>query len=86
MDEVFGWVVVELLLVGTGRAVVRLLTFGRWRGESLGAREGRVHGMAGALSFKRDGRRVVTRTGLLLAGLVFYVALAVALVAVGAAA
>ena len=75
------WVVVELLLIGTGRAVVSLATFGRWRGEQLGSGEGRVYGMAGALSFKRDGRRVITRVGLLLAGLAFYVVSAVGLVA-----
>lgn len=75
------WVVVELLLLGTGRVVVSFASFGRWRGERLGTGEGRIHGMAGALSFKRDGRRVVTRTGLLLVGLAAYAALAVGLIA-----
>ena len=84
MDELLSfaaWVVVELLLISTGRAVVSLATFGRWRGEQPGAGEGRVHGMAGALSFKRDGRRVITRIGLLMTGLAFYVVLAVGLIA-----
>jgi hypothetical protein len=84
MDELLifaAWLVVELLLIGTGRAVVSLASFGRWRGEQLGAREGRVHGMAGALSFRRDGRRVITRVGLLLTGVAFYATLAVVLIA-----
>lgn len=84
MDDLLifvAWLVVELLLIGTGRAVVSVGTFGRWRSEQLGAREGRIYGMAGALSFKRDGRRVITRVGLLLTGLAFYVTLAVVLIA-----
>lgn len=75
------WLVVELLLIGTGRVLVSLASFGRWRGEELGSREGRVHGKAGALSFKRDGRRVITRVGLLLTGLAFYGTLSVGLIA-----
>ena len=39
-----------------------------------------VHGAAGALSFVRDGQRVVTTTGLGLLGFIFYLLLAVALV------
>lgn len=84
MDEFLGfvvWLFVELLLICTGRVVVSLATVGRWRSERLSGEEGKVHAMAGALSFKRDGHRVVTRTGLLLIGLVFYVALVVGLIA-----
>jgi hypothetical protein len=36
MDELLifaAWLVVELLLIGTGRAVISLASFGRWRGE-----------------------------------------------------
>lgn len=73
-----GWVLVELVLIGTGRAVVAFATFGRWRGEQIASREGRVHGMAGSLSFMRDGQRVVTRTGLLFVGIAVYVLLALA--------
>ena len=75
MDELFsllGWVLVELVLVGTGKAAVTLVTLGRWRGERLSSRESRVHGVAGALSFVREGRRVVTRTGLLFVGITVY--------------
>jgi len=78
VDELFvllGWVLVELVLIGTGKAAVTLATLGRWRGEQLSSRESRVHGLAGALSFVRDGQRVVTRTGLLFVGIGFYVVL-----------
>jgi len=84
VDELFalaGWVLVELVLIGTGKVVVTLATLGRWRGERLSSREGRVHGMAGSLSFVRDGQRVVTRTGLLFVGISAYVLLALAAIA-----
>ncbi|MCU7371909.1 hypothetical protein PEC18_13840 [Paucibacter sp. O1-1] len=74
MESVFNllaWLFVELLLVGTGRAVVRLLTLGRWRGEQFAGDESRIYGPAGALSFRRDGQRVITKSGLFAAGLLF---------------
>lgn len=74
------WLLVEVVLLNTGRAVVFLATLGRWRGERLGGKEGRIHGPAGALSFKRDGQRVVTVNGLLLVGIAFYIALVFALI------
>ena len=67
--------ILDVVLRGTGRAVVFLGSFGRWRGEDMVAREGRIHGASGALSFRREGQRVVTSTGLVLAGLLFYAAL-----------
>jgi hypothetical protein len=67
--------ILDVVLRGTGRAVVFLGSFGRWRGEDVVAREGRIHGASGALSFRREGQRVVTSTGLVLAGLLFYAAL-----------
>jgi hypothetical protein len=67
--------ILDVLLRGTGRAVVLLGSFGRWRGEDVVTREGRIYGASGALSFTRDGQRFVTSTGLLLAGLLFYAAL-----------
>jgi len=70
-----GWVLIEVILLNTGRAVVFVGTFGRWRSEKLSKAEGRIHGLAGALSFKREGQRVITATGLVLAGLLFYIAL-----------
>ena len=73
----FVWLVVELLLVGTGKAVIWAFSFGRWRSESLREDESRVFAAAGALSFVRDGKRVITTTGMLFAGLAFYVLLIV---------
>ncbi|PIF26848.1 hypothetical protein CLU88_1726 [Acidovorax sp. 56] len=72
------WCAFELALVLTGKLFVSTLSLGRWRGESLDGLEGRMHGTAGALSFKRDGQRVLTSSGLLFAGLAFYVLLGLA--------
>ena len=47
-------------------------TLGQWRGERLKSDESRIHGAAGALSFKREGQRVFTESGLLIVGLIFY--------------
>ena len=69
------WLVVELLLVQTGRGVIWCVSFGRWRGEKLKAEEGRIYSAAGSLSFKRDGQRVVTANGMFLVGIVFYIGL-----------
>ena len=78
------WVVFEVVLIQTGRFVVWAGSFGRWRGESLGENEGRVFAAAGALSFVREGRRVVTTDGLLFAGIAFYIGVVVLLVAYAA--
>jgi hypothetical protein len=72
------WLVVELLFVCTGKAVIWSLSLGRWRSESLLEDESRVFAAAGALSFVRDGKRVITTTGMLFAGVAFYVLLVVA--------
>lgn len=74
----FAWLVAELLLAYTGKAVIWLLSFGRWRTESLREDESRVFAAAGALSFVRDGKRVITTTGVVFAGLAFYLLLALA--------
>lgn len=83
MEEIIGVVLSEIIVAAlgvitmqTGRAVVWLVSFGKWRGEPLFGEEARIYGAAGALSFVRDGRRVMTDTGLLFAGIAFYVALA----------
>lgn len=68
----FAWFVVELVLAFTGKVVVWAFSLGRWGSESLGENESLVFAAAGALSFLREGRRVVTITGLVLAGLAFY--------------
>ena len=83
MEELVGllaWLAVEMLLVGTGRIAVRALSLGRWRGEVFGGNEARVHAAAGALSFRRDGQRVFTRTGLAFAGIFTWIAFALMLI------
>jgi len=78
MLEVLGmllWCAVDFAVVLSGKLFVQMISLGRWRGESLDGSEGRVYGPAGALSFKRDGRRVLTLSGLMFAGLAFYVLL-----------
>ena len=74
MDEIIAGVL-GFLVRQTGRVAVWLVSFGRWRGEQLLGDEGRIHGAAGALSFVRDGRRVITNTGLLFFDITFYVVL-----------
>ena len=69
------WLSIELLLMYTGRGVICAVSLGRWRGEHIQRKEGKIHSAAGALSFVRDGQRVITATGLFFAGLIFYVAL-----------
>lgn len=63
---------VEAFFVLTGKMLVFLLSFGAWRSESMMGHESVVHAAAGALSFVRDGRRVITVTGQQLAGMLFY--------------
>lgn len=71
------WLLIELVLIHTGRLLVPALTAGLWRGEKLDAAEGRTHGAAGALSFKRHGQRVITSHGLFFIGLMFYIGLGI---------
>lgn len=71
MDEIIG-AVLGVIAIQTGRLVIWLVSLGQWRGETPFGEEGRIHGAAGALSFVRDGKRVITDTGLLLAGVGFY--------------
>lgn len=75
MDSVL-FAALEVFLTVTGRLAVWLFSFGRWRGEPLGSDEGRIFGPAGALSFVREGHRVVTHTGQFFAGIAVVVALA----------
>lgn len=73
------WALIELLLIVTGKFVVTAVSWGRWRGERLNSKEDSIYGPAGALSFKREGQRVITANGLLIAGVLFYVLLGFAL-------
>lgn len=76
------WSVVEVLLVYTGALLVRFLSLGRWRTENARNKEARIFAPAGALSFRRDGQRVVTANGVYMVGFLFYAVLAVGLVSV----
>ncbi|MCZ8095428.1 MAG: hypothetical protein O9331_18295 [Acidovorax sp.] len=67
------WGAMELAIALSGKLFVQMISLGRWPSESLDGSEARMHGPAGALSFKRDGQRVITSSGLVLAGLAFYV-------------
>jgi fatty acid desaturase len=77
----FLWALAEVVLAYTGKAVIWSLSFGRWRSESLREDESRAFAAAGALSFVRDGQRVITTTGIVFAGLAFYVLFGVILLA-----
>lgn len=82
MEDILGvalYSVVEVVLIFTGKCVVSVASLGRWRGEKSDRKESRVHGPAGAFSFKRDGQRVITFNGLLVAGISFYALIALAL-------
>jgi hypothetical protein len=63
---------VGIFLVLTGKMLVFLLSFGAWRSESMMGNESSIHAAAGALSFVRDGRRVITVTGQQVVGMAFY--------------
>ena len=81
MEEIIG-ALLGVIAMQTGRVVVWLVSFGNWRGEPLLGDEGRIYGAAGALSFVRDGRRVITDTGLLFVGVVFFVVFVALIIAV----
>ena len=74
------WSGIDFLLVLTGKILVTTGSLGRWRGERLSCNESRIYGAAGALSFTRDGQRVVTSLGLVWIGALFYVLLALLLI------
>ena len=78
------WLVLDFVLVCTGRAVVWAVSFGRWRGERQLEGEAKTYAGAGALWFEREGRHIFTATGLLFVGIAFYVALVFALIAYAA--
>lgn len=81
MEEIFGGIL-GVIAIQTGRVLVWCVSLGKWRGEPLFGDEGRIYGAAGALSFVRDGTRVVTETGLSLVGGAFYLALLAAIIGV----
>jgi hypothetical protein len=84
MDHLLGAlfeVVFGSIFVGTGRVIVAVFSLGRWRGASPFDSEEKTYGGAGALSFVRDGQRVVTTTGTCLLGFLFYILVVAALIA-----
>ena len=80
------WSAVDVLLIATGALLVRALSLGRWRTEDASNKEARMFAPAGALSFRREGQRVVTASSLYIAGSLFYALLAVLLVCLSRAA
>ena len=62
----------ELVMILTAKGLVRIVSFGKWRGESLLTNEASIHSAAGSLSFVLNGQRVVTCAGLTLIGIAFY--------------
>jgi hypothetical protein len=83
MDEIIGGML-GIIAIQTGRALVWIVSVGKWRGEPLFGDEGRIYSAAGAFSFVRDGKRVITKSGLSIVGGVFYLALFAAAIAVAA--
>lgn len=80
MDEIIGGAV-WLLVTQTGRLVIWVLSFGRWRGEPLFGDEGRIFSAAGSLWFSRNGQVVLTHTGLMFLGIAFYVVVIIGAIA-----
>jgi hypothetical protein len=56
--------------------LIRLIGQGRWQSEGIRSNKHAMHSGARALSYRLDGRRVVTVEGQWIIGLVFYVVLA----------
>ncbi|WP_231394120.1 hypothetical protein [Pseudacidovorax intermedius] len=71
--------VVWVIFVETGRFVVAIISLGRWRGTFRRNNEERIYGAAGALSFRRDGTRIITTAGLCWIGFLFYCFLGIAI-------
>ena len=83
MDHLLGAlleVVFGTVFIGTGRVIVAVFSLGRWRGASPFDSEESIYGGAGALSFVRNGQRIVTTTGTGLLGFLFYFVVAVVLI------
>lgn len=67
MDEIIT-IALSALLTLIGRFFLRVASLGQWKCEPMGSDAHRIHSAAGALSYRHDGRRVVTPTGQMLAG------------------
>lgn len=64
----------DIVLAQTGRFVVWIGTFGRWRAERFEEGEAQAYAPEAGLHFKRSGQRVITADGCVLAGFAFYFA------------
>ena len=73
-------IVLELLVMMTGRVVICIATLGHCKCDGLLSDNHRIHSAAGSLWYSHAGRCVVTQTGQSLAGFLFYIALVLALV------
>ncbi|OOG35866.1 hypothetical protein [Polaromonas sp. A23] len=67
-------IIVDIVLAQTGRFVVWIATFGRWRAERFEEGEAQAYAPEAGLYFKRRGQCVITATGCVLAGFFFYLA------------
>ena len=77
--SVIGEVFVQIVFYYTGKAVVPVLSLGRWL--SAGLSDAAPPGRASRLSWHtRDGRRIISPDGQALAGFLFYIALILFLV------
>ena len=73
--------VIEFVFMLTGRFVVWLMSLSRWRGKEPTTDEARIYSAASSLLFVREGKRVVTETGLIFFGITFFILSAVVLIA-----
>lgn len=62
MDEIGGLLLSGLLIL-TGRMFLRIASFGSWKCDAMGSDAHRIRSAADALSYRREGRRVITTTG-----------------------
>jgi hypothetical protein len=67
-------IIMEIVLAQTGRFVVWVATFGRWRAERFEEGEAEAYAPEAGLYFKRGGQYVITAISCVFAGLVFYLA------------
>ncbi|MGC1172993.1 hypothetical protein [Polaromonas sp.] len=71
MDLLFR-IIVDIVLAQTGRFVVWVATFGRWRAERFEEGEAEAYAPEAGLYFKRGGQYVLTAIACVFAGFVFY--------------
>lgn len=65
-------VLIQVLLVLTGKVLVFLISLGAWRSESMSGTRSIQYTLTGPLSFIHQGGRFITVAGQELIGIVFY--------------